>query len=87
MTTGNKILLGVLGAMAAGVVIGLLVAPEKGSDMRKKIRKTAGDWADGLNKLWSQGKEAVEDLQEEARHAKSNANAEDMAGRTRKSMG
>lgn len=85
MTTSNKIILGVLGAVAAGVVIGMLVAPEKGSDMRKKIRRTAGDWADGLNKLWARGKEAVEDLEEEARHAKSNA--EETAGRTRKSMG
>ncbi len=44
MTTKNKVLLGILGAAAAGVVIGLLVAPDKGSDTRKKLRKTAGEW-------------------------------------------
>jgi gas vesicle protein len=61
MSTKNKVLLGILGAAAAGVVIGLLVAPEKGSDMRKRIRKTAGDWADNLGHLWTKGKEAAED--------------------------
>ena len=39
MTTTSKIALGILGAAAAGVVIGLLLAPEKGSEMRQKIKK------------------------------------------------
>jgi gas vesicle protein len=75
MTTKSKVLLGILGAAAAGVVIGLLVAPEKGKDMRKKIRKTADDWADNLGHLWSRGKEAAEDaaddVKEKVKHAKS----------------
>jgi gas vesicle protein len=57
MSTTSKIIIGVLGAAAAGVVIGLLVAPEKGTDMRKKIRKTAGGWVDSLGQLWTRGKE------------------------------
>jgi gas vesicle protein len=61
MSTKSKVLLGILGAAAAGVVIGLLIAPEKGKDIRKKIRKTAGDWADSLGEVWSRGKEAAED--------------------------
>ena len=60
MTKGSKILLGVLGAAAAGVAIGLLVAPEKGSDIRKKIKKTANDWADNLSHIFVKGSEAVE---------------------------
>jgi gas vesicle protein len=74
MTTRSKILIGILGAAAAGVVIGLLVAPEKGKDMRKKIKQTAGDWADNLTNLWAKGKrhaeDAVEDLKEKGRRAK-----------------
>ena len=77
MTTQSKVLLGILGAAAAGVVIGLLIAPEKGVDMRKKIRKTAGDWADNLGQLWASGKEAAEDglsgVKEQVKQAKSSA--------------
>lgn len=77
MTTRNKVLLGILGAAAAGVVVGLLIAPEKGKDMRKKIKNTAGDWADSLSHLWSNGKQAAEetynDVRDKARSAKSAA--------------
>jgi gas vesicle protein len=77
MTTKSKVLLGILGAAAAGVVIGLLIAPEKGKDMRKKIRKTVGDWSDELGHLWERGKAAaedrMEDLKEKARQARSSA--------------
>jgi gas vesicle protein len=88
MTTKSKVLLGILGAAAAGVVIGLLVAPEKGKDMRKKIRKTADDWADNLGHLWSRGKEAAgdtaDDLKEKIRNAKSSA--EEKAGKMKESF-
>jgi gas vesicle protein len=83
MTTKSKVLLGILGAAAAGVVIGLLIAPEKGKDMRKKIRKTADNWADNLGHLWSRGKEAAEDavgnVKEKVKHARSAA--EEKAGK------
>ena len=48
MTTRTKIALGIAGAAAAGLVIGLLIAPEKGTDMRKKIKRKASDWSDSL---------------------------------------
>ena len=77
MNTKSKVLIGILGAAAAGVVIGLLVAPEKGSDIRKKIKKSAGDWADNLGHLWSKGKEAAEgamsDAKDKAKQARSSA--------------
>jgi gas vesicle protein len=44
MTTRTKVILGLVGAAAAGVIVGLLVAPEKGTDMRKKVGETATDW-------------------------------------------
>jgi gas vesicle protein len=67
MSTKSKVLLGIVGAAAAGVIIGLLIAPEKGSDTRKKIKQTAGDWADNLGNLWAKGKKAAEDMAEEAK--------------------
>ena len=40
MTTKSKVILGLVGAAAAGVIVGLLLAPEKGSDLRKKVKET-----------------------------------------------
>jgi gas vesicle protein len=77
MDTKSKVILGILGAAAAGVVIGMLVAPEKGEETRKRLRKTAGEWADNLSHLWDRGKHAAEDAAQEAkdkaRYAKSAA--------------
>jgi gas vesicle protein len=54
--SNSKILLGILGAAAAGVVVGLLIAPEKGKDLRKNISKTASDWMDELTSWAGRGK-------------------------------
>ena len=66
MTTTTKVLLGIVGAAAAGVVIGMLVAPDKGSELRKKIKDNANDWAGQLSDLFHQGKDKAEDLAAEA---------------------
>lgn len=73
MTTGTKVLLGILGAAAAGVVVGLLIAPEKGSETRKRIAKTAGDWTDQVSGLFKNGREEYDNLKEKARKMKSAA--------------
>ncbi len=44
----SKLLLGVLGGVAAGALMGILFAPEKGSKTRKKILCKANDGADAL---------------------------------------
>ena len=53
MTTKSKIALGLAGALAAGVVIGLLMAPDKGSESRKKVKDKAGKLMDGLGRIFS----------------------------------
>jgi len=77
MSTKSKVLIGILGAAAAGVVIGLLLAPEKGKDTRKKIKNTAGDWVDSVTGLWEKGKAAAEDAygqaKSKAKHARNEA--------------
>jgi gas vesicle protein len=73
MTTGTKVFIGILGAAAAGVVIGLLVAPDKGSETRKRIAKTTGDWADQLNSAFRHTKDQFNDLKHKARNVKSAA--------------
>ena len=62
MTTGTKVFLGILGAAAAGVAIGMLIAPEKGSELRARVKKSAGDWVDTLSNLFVKGKEELEEL-------------------------
>jgi gas vesicle protein len=62
MTTQTKVILGLVGAAAAGVIVGLLIAPEKGSDMRKKVGDTASDWAGRLSDLFTKAQGEVENL-------------------------
>ena len=71
MTTGTKVFLGILGAAAAGVAIGMLIAPEKGSELCARIKKSAGDWVDNLSNLFVKGKEELEELNEKGRQVRS----------------
>lgn len=66
MTTQAKVLLGILGAAAAGAVIGMLCAPEKGSELRRKIRSAANDWACQLGDMIKSGKHKAEEFMDEA---------------------
>lgn len=47
--------LALLAGVAAGVVLGLLIAPEKGEETRQKVKKTAEDCIDKV-------KEKIDDL-------------------------
>ena len=78
MTTKSKIILGLVGAAAAGVVVGLLLAPEKGEEIRSRIKTTAGDWADHLTDLFANAKGEITDLAGKAR--KSGADAASSVG-------
>ena len=74
---GDSLLAFVAGA-AAGLTLGLLFAPEKGEDTRRKIKETVGDAADSakararlarmeLNDLRAELKDQAEDLKEDVR--------------------
>jgi gas vesicle protein len=60
MTTTTKVILGLVGAAAVGAAVGMLLAPEKGSDLRKNIKDSAGKWTDKLNDMWQNGKKTAE---------------------------
>ena len=66
MTTKSKIVLGLVGAAAAGVLVGLLLAPEKGADIRRNIGKRTGDWADHLTDLFANAKGELSSLGKKA---------------------
>jgi gas vesicle protein len=42
----SDVILGVMGAAAVGVILGVLFAPEKGSETRKKIAQKSKDYTD-----------------------------------------
>lgn len=46
--SSGKVLLGLLAGVAAGTLVGVLFAPEKGSVTRKKVAKKRKDFTDGL---------------------------------------
>lgn len=62
MKNSGSIFIGIIAAATAGVIIGMLIAPEKGEDMRQNIKDTAGNWAKKLGDLVASGKEQLNSL-------------------------
>jgi gas vesicle protein len=66
MNTTGKFVLGLLGAAAAGTVIGLLIAPDKGSETRKKMIEGVGKFAIDLANVLQSGKDELANAEETA---------------------
>ncbi len=66
MNSSTKVIIGIVGAAAAGAVIGMLLAPDKGSEIRKKVKSTANDWACQLADLFAEGKTELNNLKNKA---------------------
>jgi gas vesicle protein len=65
MNTSGKILVAVAAGIAAGAVLGILFAPDKGSETRRKISEQGKKMADGIKVKINKGKEKFNDLKEE----------------------
>ena len=65
MKTTN-VILGMAAAALAGAAIGMLLAPEKGSALQKRLKDEANKWIDEVKKIVSDGKALADDSAEEA---------------------
>ena len=66
MTSNTKIILGMLAAAAAGAAIGILLAPEKGSELRRKIKTGIDEVMEDVAELLALGKEEIKNMYETA---------------------
>lgn len=64
METG-KVVLGALAGFAVGAVVGVLMAPDKGSETRRKIAQKGTDFVDGIKGKFSDLKNKYNDLVDE----------------------
>lgn len=65
MNTTGKILIAVAAGAAAGVILGVLFAPESGEKTRNKISEEGKKLADNLAYRFRRGKEKLNDLKDE----------------------
>ena len=79
MSTG-KVLLGVLAGVATGAVLGILFAPDKGTETRRKISKKGEDYADGLKDKFN---DFIETISENFSSVKGQAESLADAGKSR----
>ena len=77
MNDNSKVLVGLLVGLAAGAALGLLFAPEKGSDTRDKLSESLKDLgdsikdkaADEINNLTSLKDKVVDSIKSKLRNA------------------
>jgi gas vesicle protein len=65
MKSSGKILAAVAAGIAAGAVLGILFAPDKGSETRRKISERGKRFSDDAKDMIQKGKEKLNDLKEE----------------------
>ena len=79
----TTVLLGIVGGMAAGALLGVLFAPDKGLNTRRKIAKKGEDYVDGVkgkfNEMLDDVNHRLDTLMKEAtnmtRRSKAKANS------------
>lgn len=72
----GKVLLALLAGASAGIVAGLLLAPEAGSETRSSLGKSLGKLGEDLSKLAQDGLAKLDDLKTQAGSAISEARSE-----------
>lgn len=65
MNNSGKILAALVGGLATGLIIGVLLAPDKGSETRRKINEQGKKMADDLKDKFNNGKAKFCDIKED----------------------
>jgi gas vesicle protein len=65
MNNNGKILAALAAGVAAGAVLGILLAPDKGSETRRKLNDQGKRFAEGVKNKIQQNKEKLNDLKDE----------------------
>ncbi len=68
--SSGKVLLGILAGAAAGALLGILFAPDKGSTTRKKILDKGEEYAEDLKEKFGEFVDNVADKYESTVHGK-----------------
>ena len=71
MNSGSKVLLGVLAGAATGAILGVLFAPEKGDETRRRITEGSKDVAGNLKEKFSEFVDSVADKYDTAKESAS----------------
>jgi gas vesicle protein len=62
MNNTGKIITAVAAGAAAGAILGILFAPDKGTETRRKINEQGKKIAEGVKDKFQKGKEKINDL-------------------------
>ena len=76
MKITSQVILGFAAAAVAGAAIGMLLAPEKGTDLQAKIKDGAQDWINQFSSLLNTGREVAAEVKSKAQEGIQNIKAE-----------
>jgi gas vesicle protein len=74
--TKGKVIFSLLAGATAGIVAGLLLAPETGDETRSGLKKSASKLSDDLSKLFKEGLSRVSTLKSDAAPASEEQSAD-----------